>query len=151
PVARQLSRIVDEAATELERLVEEGRRGWQTRIAPCARIELLRAEGAPIEDGAAHPMSLLWADLRGKMTGQFGRPALDASRPLRQELLRKRHEVARGLSPKVEETFDDLRLQLPASVEKAFAALRAPDLGQLLPSERGLFDPLFRTVTREKR
>jgi hypothetical protein len=151
PVAQQLERIVDEAASELERLVEEVRRGWQARIAACDGIELLRAEVGGIEDGAAHRLSLVCDELREKMTVQFVRLVLEQSRSLRQELLRKRHEVARGRSPKVEETFDDVRLVLPASLDQAFAALRAPDLGELLANERSLFDPLFRTVAREKR
>ncbi len=150
-VAQQVERIVDEAATELERLVEEVRRGWQARVAACEGIELLRAEVGAIEDGAAHRLSLVCDELREKMTVQFVRLVLEQSRPLRQELLRKRHEVARGRSPKVEESFDDVRLVLPASLDEAFAALRAPDLGELLTNERGLFDPLFRTVAREKR
>jgi hypothetical protein len=151
PLAQELARIVDEAATELERLVEEVRRGWLGRIGACAGIELLRAEVAAIEDGAAHRLSLVCEELREKMTVQLVRLVLEQSRSLRQEVLRKRHEVARGRSPKVEETFDDVRLDLPASLDRAFAALRAPELGELLTSERSLFDPLFRTVAREKR
>ncbi len=151
PVAQQLERIVDEAATELERLVEEVRRGWQARIAACDGIELLRAEVAAIEDGAAHRLSLVCDELRERMTVRFVRLVLELSRSLRQDLLRKRHEVARGRSPKVEETFDDVRLVLPASLDTAFAALRAPELGELMTSERSLFNPLFRTVARQKR
>ena len=151
PIAQQLQRIVDEAATQLDKLVEEVRRGWLARITACEGIEMLRAEVAAIEDGAAHRLSLVCDELREKMTVQFVRQVLELSRPLRQELLRKRHEVARGRSPKVEETFDDVRLQLPAELDKSFAALRAPDLGELMSTERSLFDPLFRTVAREKR
>ena len=80
------------------------------RIGACAGIELLRAEVAAIEDGAAHRLSLVCEELREKMTVQLVRLVLEQSRSLRQELLRKRHEVARGRSPKVEETFDDMRL-----------------------------------------
>ena len=151
PVAQQLERIVDEAASELERLVEEVRRGWTARIAACEGIEMLRAEVAAIEDGAAHRLSLVCDELREKMTVQFVRLVLEQSRSLRQDLLRKRHEVARGRSPKVEETFDDLRLVLPASLDRPSPPCARPISAQLMTTERSLFDPIFSTVAREKR
>jgi hypothetical protein len=59
--------------------------------------------------------------------------------------------VARGRSPKLEQSFDDIRVVLPASLDKTFGALATPDIGELLSGERSLFDPLFRTLAREKR
>jgi hypothetical protein len=151
PVARHAERIVQETATQLGQKLGEVRTGWAERIDSCAGIEQLRAEVAAIENGAAHRLSLVCDELRETMTVQFVRLVLELSRPLRQELLRKRLEVARGRSPKTEETFEDIRLAFPASLDKAFAALRTPDIGELLTIERSLFDPLFRTLGRERR
>lgn len=150
-LARGAEQVVDAAATQLERLVDEARQAWEQRIDSCAGLEQLRAEVAAIEDGAAHRLSLTCDELRETMTVQLVRLVLDQSRPLRQELLRKRLEVARGRSPKAEETFEDIRFVFPVELDKAFAPLRAPGIGELLSSERGLFDPLFRTLSREKR
>jgi hypothetical protein len=151
PLVRHAEEIVQEGATRLERLLEEARSDWAHRVSSCGGIEQLRAEVAAIEDGAAHRLSLVCDDLRETMTLQFVRLVLERSRALRQDLLRKRMEVARGQSPKLDETFEDIRVVLPATLEETFRALRAPDLGQLMSTERGLLDPLFRTLAREKR
>ncbi|HEX9101651.1 MAG TPA: hypothetical protein VF997_05585, partial [Polyangia bacterium] len=108
-------------------------------------------EVAAIEDGAAHRLALVCDELRETMTIQFVRLVLELSRPLRDELMRKRIEVARGRSPTLEQSFDDVRVVLPASLDKTFGALATPDIGELLSGERGLFDPIFRTLAREKR
>ena len=84
------------------------------------------------------------------MTIAFVRLVLELSRPLRQELMRKRLEVARGRSPKLEQSFDDIRVFCPRRSTRPSARCprprrRAPD------GERSLFDPLFRTLAREKR
>jgi hypothetical protein len=151
PVARHAERIVQETATQLGQKLGEARTGWAGRIDSCAGIEQLRAEVAAIETGAAHRLSLVCEELRESLALQSVRVVLELSRPLRQELLRKRLEVARGHSPKLEETFEDIRVVLPASLERTFQALRVPDLGTLLPTERGFLDPLFRTLGKEKR
>jgi hypothetical protein len=85
------------------------------------------------------------------MTVHFVRLVLDLSRTVRQELQHKRLEVARGGPVKLEETFEDVRVTLPATLDAAFQPLRAPGVGELLSTERGLLDPLLRTLTREKR
>jgi hypothetical protein len=151
PLARGAEQIVDEAATQLERLVDEARQAWEQRIDSCAGLEQLRAEVAAIENGAAHRLSLVCDELRETITVRLVRHVLELSRPVRQELLRKRLEVARGRSPKADETFDDVRVTLPSELDKAFATLRAPAIGALLSTERGFFDPVFRTLAREKR
>lgn len=151
PIARHGEKVVQAAAARLEALLEEVRAAWQKRIESCAGLEQLRAEVAAIEDGAAHRLALVCDELRETMTIQFVRLVLELSRPLRDELGRKRMEVARGRSPTLEQGFEDLRVVLPASLDKTFGALATPDLGELLDGERGLFDPLFRTLAREKR
>ena len=151
PIARHGEKVVQAAAARLEALLEEVRAAWQRRIESCAGLEQLRAEVAAIEDGAAHRLALVCDELRETMTIQFVRLVLELSRPLRDELGRKRMEVARGRSPTLEQSFEDLRVVLPASLDKTFGALATPDLGELLDGERGLFDPLFRTLAREKR
>jgi hypothetical protein len=150
-VVRHAQAIVDEAATRLEQLLAEVRTDWEARINACGAIEQLRTEVAAIEDGAAHRLSLVCDQLRETMTVQFVRLVLELARPLRQDLLRKRREGAPDRSPTIEEKFEDVRLVLPASVDEAFRALQAPDVGQLLSTERALLDPLFRTLAREKR
>ena len=151
PIARHGEKIVQAAAARLEALLAEVRAAWQQRIDSCAGLEQLRAEVAAIEDGAAHRLALVCDELRETMTIQFVRLVLELSRPLRDELGRKRIEVARGRSPTLEQSFDDLRVVLPASLDKTFGALATPDIGELLDGERSLFDPLFRTLAREKR
>jgi hypothetical protein len=151
PIARQADETVQAAAARLEALLHEVRAAWEERIESCAGIEQLRAEVAAIEDGAAHRLALVCDELRETMTIAFVRMVLELSRPLRQELMRKRLEVARGRSPKLEQSFDDIRVVLPASLDKTFGALATPDVGEILTGERSLFDPLFRTLTREKR
>lgn len=151
PVARHAEEIVQEAAARLERLLAEARASWEERISACVGVEQLRTEVAAIENGAAHRLSLVCDELRESMTIQAVRLVLELSRPLRQELLQKRLEVARGRSAKAEESFEDIRVVLPASLDDTFKALRAPGVGELLPSTRSLFDPLFRTLAREKR
>jgi len=151
PIARQGEAIVQAAAARLETLLHEVRSAWQRRIESCAGVEQLRGEVAAIEDGAAHRLALVCDELRETMTIQFVRLVLELSRPLRDELMRKRIEVARGRSPTLEQSFDDVRVVLPASLDKTFGALATPDIGELLDGERGLFDPLFRTLAREKR
>src|SRR5439155_10559259 len=52
------------------------------------------------------------------------------------------------------EAFENIRVVFPASIDETFGALRSAelgDLGQLQREGRGLFDPLFRTLAREKR
>jgi hypothetical protein len=151
PVAASAQEVIDEAASRLERLLDDVHQGWEERIASCVGIEQLRTEVAAIENGAAHRLSLVYDELRETMTIQLVRLVLELSRPLRQELLRRRLDVAGGRSPKAEESFDDVRMVLPASIEQAFAPLRAPGVGELLSSERGFFDALVRTLAREKR
>ena len=151
PIARQSDETVQAAAARLESLLAEVRAAWEERIDSCAGIEQLRAEVAAIEDGAAHRLALVCDELRETMTIAFVRMVLELSRPLRQELMRKRLEVARGRSPKLEQSFDDIRVVLPASLDKTFGALATPDVGEILTGERSLFDPLFRTLAREKR
>jgi hypothetical protein len=151
PVARHAERIVQETATQLTKQLGEVRAAWAERIDACAGHEQLRAEVAAVETGAAHRLSLVCDELHESLAVQCVRLVLELSRPLRQELLRKRLEVARGRSPKLEETFEDIRVVLPASLEQTFQALRVPDIGSLLPAERGPFDSLFRTLGREKR
>jgi len=151
PVARQVEQIVHEAAARLERLLDEVRAAWEERVNGCAGIEQLRAEVAAVENGAAHRLSLVCDELRENMTLQFVRLVLERSRSLSQELLRKRLEVARGRSPQLEQAFEDIRVALPGSLDATFGALQAPGVGELLRGERGLFDPLFRTLAREKR
>lgn len=151
PIARQAEQVVHDAAARLDVLLAEVRDAWQQRVDSCAGVEQLRAEVAAIEDGAAHRLALVCDELRETMTIQFVRLVLELSRPLRQELMRRRLEVARGRSPKLEQGFDDIRLVLPASLDATFGALKTPEIGELLPSERGLFDPLFRTLARQKR
>ncbi|MCU1283518.1 MAG: hypothetical protein JWM53_7064 [bacterium] len=151
PVARQVEQIVHDAAARLERLLEEVRAAWEERVNGCAGIEQLRTEVAAVENGAAHRLSLVCDELRENMTVQFVRLVLERSRSLGQELLRKRLEVARGRSPQLEQAFEDIRVALPGSLDATFGALQAPGVGELLRGERGLFDPLFRTLAREKR
>ncbi|MGZ3426456.1 MAG: hypothetical protein ACXVCV_07400, partial [Polyangia bacterium] len=151
PVARQVEQIVHDAAARLERLLDEVRAAWEERVNGCAGIEQLRTEVAAVENGAAHRLSLVCDELRETMTLQFVRLVLERSRALSQELLRKRLEVARGHSPQLEQTFEDIRVALPGSLDATFGALQAPGVGELLRGERGLFDPLFRTLAREKR
>jgi hypothetical protein len=151
PVVRHAQTIVDEAANQLERLLAEVRTAWEARIAACTAIEQLRTEVAAIEDGAAHRLSLVCDQLRETMTLQFVRLVLELARRLRQDLMARRREVARDRSPAVEEAFEDVRLVLPASLDEAFRALQAPDVGRLLTTERTLLDPIFRTLAREKR
>ena len=79
------------------------------------------------------------------------RLVLELSRPLRQELMRRRIDIARGRSAEVEENFENIRMKLPESMDATFGALAAPELGELLSTERGLLDPIFRTLAREKR
>jgi hypothetical protein len=151
PIARDAEQVVHDAAARLEALLKEVREAWQHRVDSCAGVEQLRAEVAAIEDGAAHRLALVCDELRETMTIQFVRLVLELSRPLRQELMRKRLEVARGRSPKLEQSFDDIRVVLPASLDATFGALKTPEVGELLSAERSLFDPLFRTLAREKR
>ena len=151
PVARQVEQIVHEAAARLEQLLDEVRKAWEERVNGCAGIEQLRTEVAAVENGAAHRLSLVCDELRESMTLQFVRLVLERSRSLSQELLRKRLEVARGRSPQLEQAFEDIRVALPGSLDATFGALQAPGVGELLHGERGLFDPLFRTLAREKR
>jgi hypothetical protein len=150
PVARDAEKIVQEAADRLERHIKEVRRDWEERITSCASDEQLRAEVAAIENGAAHRLSIICDELRESMTIQFVRLALELSRPLRQELLHKRLAVARQTSPKLEETFEDIRFVLPQTVDETFSALRAPELGELMDAKRGFLDPLLRSLAREK-
>lgn len=151
PVARHAEALVQEAATRLEKLLAEARADWEARIAACAGAEQLRAEVAAIESGAAHRLSVVCDELRETITLQCVRLVLELSRPLRQDLLARRLEVARGAPTQAEESFADIRVVLPASLETTFKALRAPDVGVLLPKERGLFHPLFRTLARDRR
>jgi hypothetical protein len=151
PVARQVEQIVHDAAARLERLLDEVRAAWEERVNSCAGVEQLRTEVAAVENGAAHRLSLVCDDLRESMTLQFVRLVLERSRSLSHELLRKRLEVARGGSPQLEQAFEGLRVALPGSLDATFGALQAPGVGELLRGERGLFDPLFRTLAREKR
>jgi hypothetical protein len=143
--------IVAEAVSRLERLMKEARKAWEQRIDSCSGIEQLRAEVAAIESGAAHRLSLVCDELREHMTVQCARLILELSRPLRQELLRSRLEIARGQTAQMEESFAGVRMVLPNSLEETFGALRAPGVGELMDRERGLFDPLFRTLAREKK
>lgn len=151
PVARQASQIVDEAAGRLESLLAQVRTDWEQRIAACAGLEQLRAEVAAIENGAAHRLSLVCDELRESMTVHFVRLVLDLSRGLRQELIHKRLQVARGGSAKLDESFENVRVVLPATLDAAFEPLRVSGVGELLSTERGFFDPLLRTLTREKK
>jgi hypothetical protein len=151
PVARQVEQIVHEAAARLEKLLDEVRVAWEARVDGCGGIEQLRTEVAAVENGAAHRLSLVCDELRESMTLQFVRLVLERSRSLSQELLRKRLDVARGHSPQLEQAFEDIRVALPGSLDATFGALQAPGVGELLRGERGLFDPLFRTLAREKR
>jgi hypothetical protein len=150
PVAQDADQIVREAAERLERLLAEVSEAWSQRITGCTALEQLRAEVGAIENGAAHRLSLVCDELREAMTVQFVRLVLELSRPLRQELLRKRLDVARGRSAALQETFESVRVVFPGSIDKTFAALRTPELGELR-SPPGLLDPLFRTLAREKR
>jgi hypothetical protein len=151
PIARHAEKVVQDAAARLEQLLEEVRGAWQARIDSCGGIEQLRAEVAAIEDGAANRLTLVCDELRENMTIQFVRLVLELSRPLQQELGRRRVEVARGRSPALEQGFEDLRVVLPASLDKTFGALKTPDIGELLSGERGILDPIFRTLARQKR
>jgi hypothetical protein len=151
PIARHAEKIVHDAAARLEQLLQEVRAAWERRIESCAGSEQLRAEVAAIEDGAAHRLALVCDELRETLTIQFVRLVLELSRPPRHELMRKRLEVARGRSPTLEQSFDDIRVVLPASLDKTFGALVTPEIGELLTEERSLFDPLFRTLARQKR
>ena len=153
PVARRAEQVVHDATVQLERLLDEVRAAWEERVERCAGYEQLRAEVAAVEDGAAHRLSLVCDELRETLTIQFVRVVLELSRSLSQELLRKRLEVARGRSPQLEQAFEDIRVALPASLDSTFSALQAPNVGvgELLRGERGLLDPLFRTLAREKR
>jgi hypothetical protein len=151
PVARHAQETVDAAASQLEKLIDEVRHSWEQRIEGCLGLEQLRAEVTAIEDGAAHRLALVCDELREGVTIQFVRQVLELARPLRQDLSRRRLEVARGRSTKVEEAFEDIRFAFPTALDGVFAALRAPGVGQLMTSERGLFDSLFRTLTRAKR
>jgi hypothetical protein len=151
PVSRDAEKIVQDAAELLEKLMEKARADWAERIESTTSIEQLRGEVAAIESGAAHRLSLLCDELRESMTIEFVRLVLALSRGLRQELLRRRLEVARGQSAQLDETFEDIRVVLPASLDETFAALRAPGVGALLDAGRSVFDPLFRTLAREKR
>lgn len=153
PVARRAEQIVQDATVQLERLLEEVRVAWEARVDSCAGYEQLRAEVAAVEDGAAHRLSLVCDQLRETLTIQFVRLVLELSRSLSQELLRRRLDVAHGRSPQLEQAFEDIRVALPASLDATFSALQAPNVGvgELLRGERGLLDPLFRTLAREKR
>ena len=153
PVARRAEQIVQDATVQLERLLDEVRVAWEARVDSCVGFEQLRAEVAAVEDGAAHRLSLVCDQLRETLTIEFVRLVLELSRPLSQELLRKRLDVARGRSPQLEQAFEDIRVALPASLDATFGALKAPNVGvgELLRGERGLLDPLFRTLGREKR
>jgi len=151
PIARHAEKIVHDAAARLEQLLEEVRSAWEARIESCAGVEQLRAEVAAIEDGAANRLTLVCDELRENMTIQFVRLVLELSRPLAQELARKRFEVARGRSPALEQGFEDIRVVLPSSLDKTFGALKTPDIGELLSGERSIFDPIFRTLARQKR
>jgi hypothetical protein len=149
--ARRASGIVDEAATRLESLLAEVRTDWERRIASCAGHEQLRAEVAAIENGAAHRLSIVCDELREAMTVQFVRLVLELSRSLRQELLDQRLQVAQGGSAKLTETFEGVRVELPTALDAAFQPLRAPALGELLSTERGLLESLLPMLNREKR
>jgi hypothetical protein len=153
PVARRAAEVVHDATVQLERLLDEVRAAWEERVDSCVGFEQLRAEVAAVENGAAHRLSLVCDELRETLTIQFVRVVLELSRLLSQELLRKRLEVAHGRSPQLEQTFEDIRVALPASLDTTFSALKAPNVGvgELLRGERGLLDPLFRTLAREKR
>jgi hypothetical protein len=151
PIARHAEKIVHDAAARLEELLEEVRSAWQARIESCVGVEQLRAEVAAIEDGAANRLALVCDELRENMTIQFVRLVLELSRPLGQELGRKRLEVARGRSPALEQGFEDVRVVLPSSLDKTFGALKTPEIGELLSGERGILDPIFRTLARQKR
>jgi hypothetical protein len=149
--ARRANEIVDEAAGRLESLLTEVRNDWEQRIGSCAGLEQLRAEIAAIEAGATHRLSIVCDELREAMTLQFVRLVLELSRTLRQELLDKRLEVAHGSPAKLAESFEGVRVTLPATLEAAFQPLRARSLGELMSTERGLLDSLLPMLNREKR
>ena len=150
-MGRHAEQIIAGAVAQLERMLKEVRAAWHERIEGCRGSEQLRAEVGAIETGAAYRLQLVCDELREKITLGAVRVVLELSRPLRQELARKRLEVARGRSVDVPESFENVRLQLPEAMEATFGALTTPELGELLATERGLLDPLFRTLAREKR
>jgi hypothetical protein len=150
-LARQTSRVMDESAARLEKLLEDVRKAWESRLEGCSGLEQLRAEAAAVEDGAQHRLTLAYDELRESMTVQCVRLVLELTRSLRQELLQKRLAVARGSSPKTDEAFAQVRVGLPASLDTAFRALVATGVGQLLPASQGLLDPLFRTLAKTRR
>jgi hypothetical protein len=150
-MGRHAESIIQEGAAALERMLRDVKKAWEDRISSCAGREQLRAEVGAIETGAPYRLSLVCDELREKITVQAVRVVLELSRPLRQELARKRMEVAGARSIEVEETFEHVRMALPESMDATFGALATPELGALLSDERSLLDPLFRTLPREKR
>ena len=119
-------------------------RAGQTRIAACEGIEMLRAEVAAIEDGAAHRLSLVCDELREKMTVQFVRLVLEQSRSLAAGAPA---QAARGRARALAEGRGDVRRHAP---RLAGVARQAPSPPCARPTsasscrrERGLFDPLF--------
>jgi hypothetical protein len=150
-MGRHAEQIIAGAGAQLERMVKEVRAAWHERIESCRGSEQLRAEVGAIESGAAYRLQLVCDELREKITLGAVRVVLELTRPLRQELARKRLDVAHGRPAEVEESFENVRMQLPEAMEATFGALATPELGELLTTERGLLDPLFKTLSREKR
>jgi hypothetical protein len=150
-LARRSGPLIDEAATRLEKLLDDVRLAWESRLEGCAGVEQLRAEAAAIENGAEHRLTIAYDELREHMTLQCVRLVLDLARSFRQELVQKRLAVARGISPKTDAAFEQVRVALPATLDVAFRALVAPGVGQLMPVSQGLLDPLFRTLARSRR
>jgi hypothetical protein len=150
-MGRHAEQIIQDANAGLEKLLADVRNAWEERIASCKGMEQLRAEVAAIESGASYRLQLVCDELREKITVSAVRVVLELSRPLRQELARRRIEIARGRATDVEENFENIRMKLPETMDATFGALAAPELGELLSTERGFLDPIFRTLAREKR
>src|SRR5262249_50838369 len=137
-MGRHAEQLIHDAGAGLEKLLADVRSAWEERIASCKGMEQLRAEVAAIESGASYRLQLVCDELREKITVSAVRVVLELSRPLRQELMRRRIEVGRGRSAEVEENFENIRMKLPESMDATFGALAAPELGELLSTERGL-------------
>jgi hypothetical protein len=147
----EIDRLLKESLARWPGLLDEVGRDWEARIEGCSGMEQLRAEVAAIEDGSAHRLAVACDELRDGLTIQLVRLVLELSHPPRQQLYKRRLQVARDdRSPKLEEALDELRKTLPASLEEALRTQQLPAVSELM-SKQGFFTPLFRTLAREKK